>query len=114
MRITHSNLLAASASGQIDLQMKKQIKILGTYKLEDKSEPFTGTITLDERENSIYYTWNLFDRDGKSIGGKSLNVSFQQIPAGHDRFEFSEAHAMEGIKKYRIGRNKIIHELNVG
>jgi hypothetical protein len=93
--------------------MKKQIQISGTYTFDKKTDSFTGTITFEERENSIYYTWNLVDKDGKSIGGKSLNVAFQQIPAGHDKFEFSKTHAIQGIKEYRIGRNKIIQELNV-
>jgi hypothetical protein len=42
-----------------------------------------------------------------------LNVAFQQIPAGQDKFEFSMTHAIEGIKEYRIARNKIIEELDV-
>ena len=81
--------------------------------MDDRLDSFTGTITFDERESSIYYSWNLFDKDGKSICGKSLNVAFQQIPAGQDRFEFTKDHAIEGIREYRIGRNKIIHELRV-
>ncbi len=94
--------------------MEKEIKIFGTYKLDNRTEPFSGTVTFDERENSIYYSWNLTNKDGQSIAGKSLNVAFQQIPAGQDRFEFSKEHAIEGIRKYRIGREKIIQELSVG
>jgi hypothetical protein len=105
--------LAASASGRIGLPMKKQIQISGTYKLDNKTDSFKGTVTVDERENSIYYSWTLFDEDGKSIGAKSLNVAFQQIPVGHDRFEFTKAHAIEGIREFRIGREKIVHELSV-
>lgn len=93
--------------------MKKQIQISGTYKLDNKTDSFTGTVTFDERENSIYYSWTLFDEDGESIGGKSLNVAFQQIPAGQDRFEFAQAHAIEGIKEFRIGREKIIQGLSL-
>ena len=93
--------------------MKKQLQISGTYTLDNRTDSFTGTITFDERENSIYYSWNLVDKNGKFIAGKSLNVAFQQIPKGHDKFEFSKTHAIEGIKKYRIGRDKIIQELNV-
>lgn len=94
--------------------MKKQIKILGIYKLDNQTDSFTGTVTLDERENSIYYSWTLFDKDGKLLAGKSFNVAFRQIPVGHDRFEFSKAHAIEGIRKYRIGREKIVQELRAG
>jgi len=43
-----------------------------------------------------------------------MNVAFQQIPAGQDRSEFSKVHAIEGIKKYKIGRDKIVQELSVG
>ena len=93
--------------------MKRKIQIIGTYNLDNKTDSFTGTVTFDERENSIYYSWKLFDKDGKSIGAKSLNLTFQQIPAGHDKFEFSKTHAIEGIKEYRIGRSKIVQELNV-
>lgn len=94
--------------------MKKQIQISGTYKLDNKTDSFSGTVTFDERENSIYYSWNLFDGDGNSIGGKSVNVAIQQIPAGQDKFKFLQSHAIEGIRKYRIGREKIIQDLRVG
>jgi hypothetical protein len=47
------------------------------------------------------------------LGGKSILVTFQQIPKGQDRFEFSKAHSLDGITKFRIGRKKIIQELNV-
>jgi hypothetical protein len=93
--------------------MKKQIEISGTYKLDNKTDSFTGTVTLDERDDSIYYSWTLLDEKGKSIAGKSLNVAFQQIPHGHDKFEFSKAHAIEGIKNFRIERQKIVQELRV-
>ena len=93
--------------------MKRQIQISGTYKLDNKSDSFTGTVTFDERENSFYYSWTLFDKDGKSIAAKSLDITFQQVPAGQDRFEFTKAHALAGIRKFRIGREKIIHELSV-
>ena len=106
--------LAASASGQTRLRMEKQIQISGTYKLDNKTDSFTGTVTFEERENSIYYSWTLFDKDGKLIGGKTLNVAFQQVPGGQDRFEFAKAHAIEGIREFRIGREKIVHELSVG
>jgi hypothetical protein len=105
--------LAASASGQIRLRMKKQIRVSGTYKLDNKTDSFTGIVTFDEREHSIYYSWTLLDEKGKSIAGKSLNVTFQQIPAGHDKFEYSKAHAIEGIKKIRIERQRIVQELSV-
>ena len=106
--------LAASASGPIELPMKKEIQISGTYRFNNKTGSFTGTVTLDQRENSIYYTWNLRDNEGKSLGNKSMPVAFQQIPIGQDKFEFSKAHAIEGIRNYRIGREKIIQELNIG
>ena len=110
----YAQTLAASASGQARVRMKKEIKIFGTYKLDNRTEPFSGIVTFDEKENSIYYSWNLINKDGKSIGGKSLNVAFEQIPAGQDRFEFSKEHAIKGIKRYRIGREKIVQELSVG
>jgi len=37
-----------------------------------------------------------------------LNVAFQQVPDGLDRFEFSKEHAIKGIRKHRIRRKKII------
>jgi hypothetical protein len=93
--------------------MKKQIQISGTYKFDNKSGPFTGTVSFDERENLIYYTWNLRDEQGNNLGGKARPIAFQQIPLGQDKLEFSKAHALEGIRKFRIGREKIIQELNV-
>jgi hypothetical protein len=94
--------------------MKTPIQISGIYKFNNKTGPFTGTVTFDERENCIYYSWNLRDDAGNNLGGKSISVAFQQIPLGRDKFEFSKAHALEGIRKFRIGREKIIKELNVG
>ncbi|HEY5916375.1 MAG TPA: hypothetical protein VIU13_03205 [Chryseolinea sp.] len=93
--------------------MKREIKISGIYKLDNKAEPFSGAVTFDEKEDSIYYSWKLTNKDGQLIAGKSLNVTFQQVPDGQDRFEFSKEHAIEGIRKYRIGREKIVQELNV-
>ncbi|MEJ1242563.1 hypothetical protein WBG78_30750 [Chryseolinea sp. T2] len=92
--------------------MERQIQILGTYQLDNKTDSFTGTVTFNERENSIYYSWRLVDKEGKSIAEKSLNVAFQEIPEGQDRFEFSKKHAIEGIRRYRIGREEIIIELS--
>jgi hypothetical protein len=68
---------------------------------------------FDERDKCIYYSWNLHDNQGNFLGGKSRPVAFQQIPPGHDRIEFAKAHALEGIRKFRIGRDKIIQELHV-
>jgi hypothetical protein len=98
---------------QLHLLMKKEIKISGRYKLHGKIDSFTGTVTFDERENSIYYSWNLRDKDGQNLVNRSMPVSFQQIPHGQDKYEFSKLHAIEGIRKYRIGREYIIQELNV-
>ena len=93
--------------------MKKQIQISGTYKFDNKSGLFTGTVSFDERENLIYYIWNLRDEQGNNLGGKARPIAFQQIPFGQDKLEFSKAHALEGIRKFRIGREKIIQELHV-
>jgi hypothetical protein len=82
--------------------------------LDNKTDSFNGTVAFDERENSMYYSWTLFDKDGKLIGTKSLNVAFQQVPVGQDRLEFTKAHAIQGIREFRIGREKIIQELRVG
>ena len=93
--------------------MKKEIQISGTYRIVNKTGSFTGTVTFDERENSIYYNWRLVDNEGQLIAGKSIDASFQEMPIGQDGFEFTKEHAIEGIKKYRIGREKIIKELSV-
>ena len=94
--------------------MKKEIRISGTCRLNGVIGPFTGTVTFDERENLIYYSWNLYDKEGQSLAHRSMPVTSQQIPVGQDKFEFTKAHAIEGIRKYRIGREKIIQELSVG
>jgi hypothetical protein len=93
--------------------MKKQIQISGTYKFNNKSGLFTGTVTFDERENLIYYSWNLRDEQGNNLASKARPIAFQQIPLGQDKLEFSKEHAVEGIRKFRIGREKIIQELTV-
>ena len=93
--------------------MKRQIQISGTYKFNNRSGLFTGIVTFDEREDSIYYSWSLSDEQGNNLGGKSRPIAFQQIPVGQDILEFSKAHAVEGIRKFRIGRERIIQELTV-
>ena len=40
-------------------------------------------------------------------------IAFQQIPLGDDKFEFAKTHAIEGLRKYKVGRDKLIQELNV-
>lgn len=89
------------------------MKLSGMYKLNNKTDPFTGTITFEERNDLIYYSWNLYDQEGKFLGHKSIPIPFHQIPAGQDRFEFSKGHAIEGIRQFRIGRQKVIEELSV-
>lgn len=93
--------------------MNRQIQISGAYELDNKSGQFTGTVTFEERENSYYYSWILFDKEGKSIAAKSFDVIFQKKSAGQDRFEFTKTHALVGICEFQIGREKIIHELSV-
>ena len=81
--------------------------------MNNKTGNFTGTVTFEEREKSIYYSWTLRDGDGRNLAVKSMPLAFQQIPVGQDRFEFSKEHAFDGIRNYRIGREKIIQELSV-
>jgi hypothetical protein len=89
------------------------MQISGTYKFNNKSGLFTGTVTFDERENLIYCSWILRDEQGNNLGGKSRPIAFQQIPLGQDKLEVSKAHAVEEIRKFRIGRERIIQELTV-
>ena len=91
--------------------MENQMNLSGTYKYNDKGGQFTGTVTFDDRQHLIYYSWLLRDGDGNILGGKSMPIYNQHVPVGEDRLEFSRKHALEGIKKFRIGREYVIHEL---
>ena len=95
----------------IGLQMNRELRVFGLYRVGKITDSFTGIVTFEERGNSIYYSWTLLDKEGILIGAKSLNVEFQQIPPGKDRFDFVKAHAIQGIEEYRIGREKIVREL---
>jgi hypothetical protein len=92
--------------------MKNEIQISGTCKLNGETVSFHGTLTFEERRDSIYYSWKLVNKIGQLIAARSMNIAFQQIPVGQDRFEFSKAHAIQGIKTYRIRRDKIVQELS--
>jgi hypothetical protein len=93
--------------------MKNDIKISGIYSFDGVTGPFKGTVTFDEGEDVIYYRWNLYDKEGQFLGHRSMPVRFQQIPRGQDKLEFAREHAMEGIRRYRIGRQKIVLKLYV-
>ena len=93
--------------------MNRQIKISGRYVLDKVEKPFTGIISFENRENSIYYTWKLNDLDGTFIAFKSRNIDFNQIPVNQDKLRYVEEHAIENINRLRIGRDKIIKALTV-
>jgi hypothetical protein len=44
--------------------------------------------------------------DGTFLGSVSRPVSSRVIPADTDPFEFALAHAIEGLRRYRINRVK--------
>ena len=78
--------------------MKKQIQISGIYKHNNKSGPFTGMVTFDERENLIYYTWDLRDEQGNSLGFRGMPVAFQQIPMEKKSWSFLKHMRWRGLE----------------
>ncbi len=68
---------------------------------------FCGRIRFERIGDGINYKWHLEDEDGKFVGYRSRGVSVRVIPPGQDHFEYALAHAIEGIRRYRMGRQKV-------
>ena len=91
----------------------KDIQISGTFQLDNKKGEYNGQISFREDKESIYYTWKLVDSHNDSIAGQSRTIHFKQIPPDADLKEFTINHSIESIKRYRLGREKIILTLEV-
>ena len=70
-------------------------------------KPFTGTVRLERREACIYYTWALHDEEGQFLSYVGRPVSFRAIPRGQDAMEWALQHAIEGIRRYRMNRQRV-------
>jgi hypothetical protein len=92
--------------------MSTQFIIEGIAISESVAWPFTGTINIEERTNSFYYTWVIYNKDGEHLAGRSMSVSSKQIP-DQDKLSFIKNHAIENIRKYRIERHFLVSELKI-
>ena len=93
--------------------MTNELRLSGIYNLNGKIGPFNGTLTIKENESFIYCTWNLYDEKGKALASKSMPIYLRQILDRQDALTFSQLFAIEGIKQYRIGRERIVVELSI-
>jgi hypothetical protein len=66
-----------------------------------------GSITLDLRDDCIYYTWRVDGADGRLLGSVSQPVSLRLVPPGSDPFDFAVQHAIEGITRHRQLRRRV-------
>src|SRR6185436_14130699 len=69
-----------------------------------KAAVFEGHITVELRNDSVYYTWKVQAPEGMFLGEKSQPVSLRAIPAGQEPLAFALEHAVAGINKYRVNR----------
>ena len=79
---------------------------LSLYNANPPGKRFGGRIRFEKRAGGIYYSWRLEDEDGDFLGFVSRSVSRRVIPPGQDQFDYALAHAIEGIRRYRMNRRK--------
>jgi hypothetical protein len=68
---------------------------------------FGGRIRFEKGTGGIGYTWRLEDENGEFLSLVTRPVSLRVIPPGHDPFDYALTHAIEGIRRYRMGRQKV-------
>jgi len=76
-------------------------------------EPFHGTIQVEYRDECMYFGWRIHDEDGEFLGEHWRPVSLRVIPEGDDPFEYALSLALEGMRRYRIGRKRAFLVENV-
>lgn len=98
-------------------RIKRRAIVRGNHRKGTEDKPFVGTVELELRygvgeraksEKSIYYAWRLATSDGEFICAAGNLVSFRMIPSTEDPFQFSLLHAIEHIKRKRLGRKRVL------
>jgi hypothetical protein len=79
---------------------------LSHYNANPSGKRFGGRIRFEKGANYIGYTWLLEDENGQFLGFVSRSVSLRVIPPGQDQFDCALHHAIEGIRRYRMNRQK--------
>lgn len=74
--------------------------------VDPPGKKFHGTIEIERRDGCMYYVWRLQDDQGEFLAQVGQSVSFCVIPDGQDPFEYTLSHAIEGLRRYRIGRKR--------
>ena len=69
--------------------------------------PFAGSITFDSRGGDVHYQWRLEDSKAAFLALKGGSVSSRVVPPAVDAFDYALAHAIEGIRRYRINRMNV-------
>lgn len=87
--------------------MKSRVAVLaGTLRRYRAGESFVGRVCLELRPDCVYYTCRLEAKDGEFLGSVSRPVSLRVVPDGEDPLEFALSHAVEGVRRYRFGRER--------
>jgi hypothetical protein len=84
----------------------RNVSGLSLYNAKPPGKRFGGRIRFEKRAAGIYYIWRLEDQDGQFLGLVSRGVLLRVIPPGHDAWDDALAHAVEGIRRYRMNRQK--------
>jgi hypothetical protein len=78
--------------------------VFGILRKYHPGAPFRGRVELDLRGDCVYYIWRVETTDGELVASGSRAVSLRVVPSGQDAMEFALDHALEGIRRYRVGR----------
>jgi hypothetical protein len=87
------------------------LQITGSYKINNETGFFFGTIAFEQREKYIQYTWSLVSNKEKLLAAKSSIINFPKISDDPNEFEQAKAQAIEEIKQYKIRGKKIVTEM---
>ena len=85
--------------------------VSGDCSLPDHIGPFVGRIEFWKHVDGVAYQWRFVVVDGHFLALRGMGVSEHIIPLNSDPYEFALQHALEGIRRYRINRRRVYHQV---
>ena len=87
---------------EIETLARAKLKV----RLIDSDSIVETVISYQNRDQDIYYCWNITDANGNFIAGKCLPISKRLIPT-NDVLSFVINNSKSSINNYKVGRRKL-------
>ena len=81
--------------------------VRGNYLAGGFRKPFRARIELEARADGIYYWWRAQGPAAAFLGARGMLVSNRILPLGVEPFESALSHAIEGLRRKRVGRQRV-------